>query len=204
MSKFMTVYQPVEEGWGVAAARILTLLAAGGIGFGLGMKSAALTAAGKSATALNIAAPAAGAGLALGTNALVNKFTKKQLDKIINNVKLKKYLQTECDKQFTKLKKTYKDITPDVNPKGMFDQLKVSKAILSGTNISELFKANTTEHSLRDFFKVGKYNLVVLYDSTHIYGVIVIYGFKSDSGHYIGHRIPAPTNGELKAMFEDK
>ena len=205
MSQFMQVYNPVEEGWGFVMGRIALGAGAGAAGYALGTKAAAAASVGKATTAYDVAAPAVGAGLGFGTSLVERKFTEKMMKDITSNAKFKKYIEAQCDKELANLKKTFKDITPEVNPSGFFAALKAIHAGGSGVSWAEAFQSiSIRAHNNGRFYKVGKYNINIYFDTDHIYAVMVVFGFKNDKGRFVGRRIAAPTGGELKKLYAEK
>ena len=219
MSRFMQVYEPVEEGWGIALARVGMLAGAGLAGYHLasklGVKAgvAALKHGASLGTATTVAHVATGAaggamGAGIGTvgRKLTTKLTEKTLKSFLENAKIKKYVISQCDKIYNQLKKTNKDVTTEVNWSSFIGAFKYSQASTKNASWAEIFKNNRSSLNNADgkYMKLGKYSIDIYYDTTHIDAIIVVFGIKGTKDEYIGKRIPAPTNAELKKLFEDK
>ena len=219
MSRFMQVYKPVEEGWGIALARLGLIVGAGVAGYHLAGKlgikagTAALNhgaSMGTASTVAHVTAGAAGGAIGAGVGTVgrkvIQKLSEKTLKVFMENPKIKKYVTAQCDKIYNDLKKTYKDITTEVNPSSFTGSINSARASSKNVSWAEIFMNHRSTLNNIDgkFMKLGKYSIDMYYDTTHIDAIIVVFGFKGNKDEYIGRRIPAPTSAELKKLFEDK
>lgn len=178
MSKFMEVYEPVEEGWGNA---LVTIAGLAGALVGITTGAAPLTA------------------VALGSQLLQHGVNRVMLKKILDQPKLQKYILKQCDEAFKKVKSKKPNITPDVSRSDVILPNTNSPSTLN--NPSEMVHKSASLKHQHCVFKVGKYMLGVYGDTAHI-DAVVLYMKQKDINPPILYRynIPAPTCDDIKEM----
>lgn len=183
MSRFLAVYEPVEEGWGMAISKVGVLMGLGAF----------------------IANPLVGGavlGAAVATGSKLNSKAKEAYTKVLNSPKMQKYIVSECDKVYAKLVKKYKnDPSYKLNKDTTLNTLMnhADKNISDSESSSEAYVQNNGFLT-----KVGKYSIYVLADTKHVDSIKVFFTLepKTKDKHLklLSYVLPAPTNDEIKAM----
>lgn len=115
------------------------------------------------------------------------------INKIMSNSKVQKYITKECDKLYVKSKKSNKNLKAEC-PTGFVALFKKNPAVLSNTRIMERLK-----NPGGGTYRVGKYTVVPFGDTDHVELIVVVF-YDPTTDLYTGHRIPAPTNDDLKSL----
>lgn len=179
--------EAVEEGWGYALADYLTFV--GGTGAGLAIGSLAGPVGG-------VIGAGVGAGVAKYS---FDKYIRSNLDKLLKEKPIAKYIKDTCDKILAKKKKELKDnsLTKDFSWKWN-----------SVANVDELPGfMDSLKHTIantKDFEALAKvldgYHLYIMYDSDHIQRII-FYAKSKKTDKIYGWTVPAPTKEDLKKLF---
>ena len=208
MSKFMQVYQPVEEGWGTALGRVakITGLAVNQVA-GNAMMTA-LKAGNAAKTISNAKTMLAGSGVLWGGVALgkiIGTISNANLSKLLKNPKMQKYLVQACDKLYKEEKAKDKSITAKL-PSDPITMIK--RWWHNNDEVGFFSKPNflmqhddLIDDSVFDL-SVGTYTTTFWYDTEDITAAVVMF-YSQDKDKIVGRRLPAPTDKELRQMFHD-
>ena len=209
MSKFMQVYEPVEEGWGTALGRVIQ-------GAGAGVAGAGAAAATAAAKAGNLGGVFGGAGkiiqgsqmIQAGTIAgrVIGTISNVTLKRLLDNPKMKKYLEGQCTKLLKEEQKKDKSITADI-PTNVTTLVK--RWWHNNDEVGFFSKPNFLQQhddwidDLVFDLKVGKFVTTFWYDTSHIDAAVVLF-YSKDRDTCVGRRIPAPSDKELKEIFHQE
>lgn len=198
--------QPTTEGWGTVLGRVLHgvgtyTTAAGTVAGVAGLKAGNLggviNGAGKIAAGSNMVQAADIAGRVIGT---ISNITLKRL---LDNPKMKKYLEGQCAKLFKEEQRKDKSITADI-PTNVTTLIK--RWWHNNDEVGFFSKPNFLQQhddwidDLVFDLKVGKYITTFWYDTSHIDAAVVIF-YSKNKDTCVGRRIPAPSDKELKRIF---
>ena len=205
--------QYVAEGWGIALTRlgIFTAGMAGivaaaepvatGIAKTVGTGIAGQTAAGVAGAVMGFGA---GQAIVHGQNFVVKKITASMFDKMTKSKALSRYIIKQCDKAYSELKKSNKNIIANIDTTSFTRCFNAGAAADREINLGELLSTysarNNTENKL---LKFGQYHVDIFFDSNSISAIVVVFGYKDCKTDFIGRRIPAPSQSELSAMLKE-
>lgn len=190
MSRFLEVYEPVNEGWGYTLVHY---------GLSLGILSPLITGAG--AVIGGISGAAIGAGVSLGSftfasalNAILQPKAKAYLEKILHSKPFIDYVSKKCDEIYHKELTEDKSATYKIpkNPKFFTHYYSFN----GGKRSSAGHSAEAVSHIKHELI-IGKYTVWIFYDTNHVNSVFLLL-YHKDSKYVIPHRIPSPTTKELK------
>ena len=183
MSRFLEVYEPINEGWGMAIQKVGVLMGLGAF----------------------IANPIIGGAILGATIAAGSKLNSKAKDaytKVLNNPKMQKYIISECDKAYNKVAKKYKN---DPNYKINKDTKLNTLMNYSEKNVSD--KDSSSEAYVQNdgfLTKVGAYSVFVYADTKHVDSIKVFFTLepKVSDKHIklLSYVLPAPTSDDIKSM----
>ena len=162
-----SVYEPVEEGWGLAISRLIPIV--------------------------NLASD------------FVGLYKTHKVAKILEEPKMAKYIEKECDKVLKAEQK--KDSSVSAKNTGSIWKKIISAFKVRDFNMNEVSPIENFKHwyaeyktSNGDVASIKEYEIGVLYDTDHIQAIFVIL-YSADRNKYLLRRIPAPSNEELAKIF---
>ncbi len=193
MSRFLEVYEPINEGWGTALLQIgyWTSLFAGLGGFAAGVMPVGLICTG---TAIAIAMK----------NGKQMDISDAMIDKLLNTPKLKQYITRECDAAWKTVNKKYKGTKRKLSKTIMKDCWDSATEDDGAEGSSKL--SGITNYT--SYHKLGSYIIKIYADSDHIDGVKVCFQMKStdrsdqdiEPYRLLEFTLASPTNNDIKAM----
>ena len=206
MSKFMTVYQPVEEGWPTALVRVAQAGSTAAVWAGQAMVAAGAIKGSEKMILRGAKAYAGGAvtaGPLFWLTKIIGTLSNLKLKKLLNDPKLQKYLQQECQKLLKEEQKKDSSVTAKI-PKDI--PTLVSRWWHNNDEVGFFSKPNFLmqhddwiDDEVFDL-KVGNFVTTFWYDTQKIDAAVVIF-YSAKYDKCIGRRIPAPSDKQLKEMF---
>ena len=196
MSKFMKVYEPVQEGWGTAIAQVGT------------MASLIGTVAGFAAFGAPIGLACLGSTIAFAyANGKMQNTSSKVVDRILKKTKLADYIDSECKKAWKEAQAEYSKSEDWVLTKRVSDAL-------WGHGYSTADRQMNGSHSLSghtnytSWHEVKGWDIEVYADTDHIDGIKVCFQLKAktreqrelDPYRLLQYTLPSPTSEDIKKM----
>ena len=125
------------------------------------------------------------------------------LNKLLKNEQLKKYIKDACNKLLKEEQKKDKSVTKDC-PKGPIKSL---QSWWHGNDELDFFDSSRWTTWRSDFREdiilptdVDGFNLTFFFDADHIDAVVVVF-YSKDRDKFIGRSLPGPDNKEVSKMF---
>ena len=190
--------EPVTEGWGTAIVQA---------GVFLGVFSSVV-----GLTTFNVPLLVGGAGFSIpfiaGSHKL-QKISEANVKKILSNPKMKKYIESECDKIFSELKKRYSGknyiLTNKVSEYDFEEQ--IADNITEKSEVSSKRVKRNPSKGMKNFVfntVIGKYRIGLYADTDHVDGMDVFFTLTNKNvdsvPRLVFYQIPSPTREDIKAM----